>query len=101
MHLVHKQDTGHELSYALVDVPEGGGVRAQGSGRCMLGTAAHISPLLSYMSPTLQTYLLTTLLISPRSLSVISVFFGFIICPITLMMSWPPCRGRGGRGIRV
>lgn len=35
-------------------------------------------------------YLLTTLLISCLNLSVISVFLGFSICPITLMMSWPP-----------
>lgn len=31
-----------------------------------------------------------TLLISWRSLSVISVFLGFSICPITAMMSCPP-----------
>ena len=36
-------------------------------------------------------YLLTTLLISARSFSVISVFFGFIICPIMLTRSCPPC----------
>lgn len=35
-------------------------------------------------------YLLTTLLISSRSFSVISVFLGFISWPIMLMMSWPP-----------
>ena len=35
-------------------------------------------------------YLLTTLLISPRSFSVISVFRGFINCPIMLMTSCPP-----------
>lgn len=35
-------------------------------------------------------YLLTTLLISPRSLSVISVIFGFISWPIIDMMSCPP-----------
>mmetsp|Transcript_17233 Transcript_17233/g.53444 ORF Transcript_17233/g.53444 Transcript_17233/m.53444 type:complete len:241 (+) Transcript_17233:100-822(+) len=42
-------------------------------------------------------YRLTTLLISCRSLSVISVFLGFIIWPIMLMMSWPPC----GRALAV
>jgi hypothetical protein len=36
-------------------------------------------------------YLLTTLLISNRSFSVISVFLGFISWPIMLIMSWPPC----------
>jgi hypothetical protein len=35
-------------------------------------------------------YLLTTLLISPRSFSVISVFLGFIICPIIDARSCPP-----------
>jgi len=36
-------------------------------------------------------YRFTTLLISARSFSVISVFFDFIMAPMTLMMSWPPC----------
>jgi hypothetical protein len=36
-------------------------------------------------------YLFTILLISVRSFSVISVFFGFIIWPITDTRSWPPC----------
>ena len=36
-------------------------------------------------------YLLTTLLISVRSFSVISVFRGFIIEPIIDTKSWPPC----------
>mmetsp|Transcript_5618 Transcript_5618/g.19249 ORF Transcript_5618/g.19249 Transcript_5618/m.19249 type:complete len:238 (+) Transcript_5618:240-953(+) len=36
-------------------------------------------------------YRFTTLLISWRSFSVISVFLGLSICPMTLMMSCPPC----------
>jgi hypothetical protein len=35
-------------------------------------------------------YRLTTLLISCRSFSVISVFLGFMSWPIMLIMSWPP-----------
>lgn len=36
-------------------------------------------------------YLFTTLLTSPRSLSVISVFFCLFIWLTMLMKSWPPC----------
>jgi hypothetical protein len=36
-------------------------------------------------------YLLTTLSISARSFSVISVLRGFMSWPIMLMTSWPPC----------
>jgi hypothetical protein len=43
--------------------------------------------LLSSRGSPWSMYLLTTLLISWRSLSVISVFFGLSIWPITLMMS--------------
>lgn len=41
----------------------------------------------NYVSAPWSMYLLTTLLISCRSLSVISVFLGLSIAPITDMMS--------------
>mmetsp|Transcript_21636 Transcript_21636/g.35036 ORF Transcript_21636/g.35036 Transcript_21636/m.35036 type:complete len:228 (-) Transcript_21636:815-1498(-) len=55
----------------------------------MCTSSMNSTPGTSSATPV-SMYRFTTLLISERSFSVISVFFDFIICPMTLMMSFPP-----------